>query len=206
MCRHGGLSSRRQRSISLRDPVSLRDCGSWPPQMVVARDVLAVRDCRGRGSRAARRSGSSASRTSRRRSTRPRRRASRAGCTSSSRPAGSSSSKPATFAQHAVPRHPPDRAERRRARAALGCVRPELRRRRIGSTSTTRTRAATRTSSQYRSNGTTGDPVIGEAAAVRQGLRLEPQRRPAAVRADGCSTGATATAAEAATRSTTART
>ena len=36
---------------------------------------------------------------------------------------------------------------------------------------------------QYRSNGHRRDPGLGETAAVRQGLRLEPQRRPAAVRA-----------------------
>ena len=35
---------------------------------------------------------------------------------------------------------------------------------------------------RYISNGTTAIPVVGQAAPLRQGLRLEPQRRPAAVR------------------------
>ena len=76
----------------------------------------------------------------------------------------------------------------------------------IGSTSTTPTGTGTHTSSQYRSNGTRRDPGVGEAAAVRQGLRLESQRRPA--RSSGptaSSTGGTATAAAEAIRSTTGR-
>ena len=82
----------------------------------------------------------------------------------------------------AVPRHQAARPERRRAGAALGRPSTPTTPRRIVSTSTTPTerRHACRAVPLERQRARSR---LGEAAAVRQGLRLEPQRRPAAVRA-----------------------
>ena len=102
--------------------------------------------------------------------------------TSSSRPAGSSCSQSGKIAGDAVPRHPLARQERRRAGAALGRVRPDVhdeppllrrlhrperRHARRARTARTARRASRRRAKQL---------------AVRQGLRVEPQRRPAPVR------------------------
>ena len=72
-----------------------------------------------------------------------------------------------------------------RAAASRACSRwPSTRatRRTTASTSTTPTLNGDTRVVRYLSNGTTAHPVVGQAAPLRQGLRPEPQRRPAAVR------------------------
>ena len=88
----------------------------------------------------------------------------------------------AAASRDAVPRHPPAGLERRRAGPALGRLRPRVRDesallRRLHRRERRHARRALPVGRHA------GDPFVGEAAALRQGLRAQPQRRPAAVRA-----------------------